>query len=79
MYNFVVDHVANHMKSLSLMAVPCLDSSAQETANMNKESVVFTKDSSRRLLNADSIPQSPSGWEHLKDAPLPPQGSLQWT
>lgn len=73
MYNFVVDHVANHMKSLSLMAVPSLDNSAQETANMNKESVVFTKDSFRRFLNADSIPQPPSGREHMKDASLPPE------
>ncbi|KID85320.1 Ankyrin repeat-containing domain protein [Metarhizium guizhouense ARSEF 977] len=40
---------------------------------MNKESVVFTKDSFRRLLNADSIPQPPSGREHMKDAPLPPK------
>lgn len=79
MYNFVVDHVANHMKSLSPMAVACLDSSAQETANMNKESVFFTKDCFRRLLNADSVPQPPSGREHMKDAPLPPEGSLQWT
>ncbi|KPM34128.1 hypothetical protein AK830_g12444 [Neonectria ditissima] len=35
MYNFVVDHVADHMKSLSLMAVPSLGTTTQETSGIS--------------------------------------------
>lgn len=30
LYNFVVDHVANHLKSLSLMAIPSFENASQE-------------------------------------------------
>lgn len=47
MYNFVVDHVANHMKSLSLMAMPSLGNTTQEIPCTSGESVLMSKDSSK--------------------------------
>jgi hypothetical protein len=41
MYAFVVDHVANHLRSLSLMAVPSFDTTVPETPGVIGEVDVF--------------------------------------
>ncbi|KAI3322336.1 hypothetical protein HD806DRAFT_122479 [Xylariaceae sp. AK1471] len=71
MYQFLVDHVANHIKSLSLLSLPCLDTTPVPL-DTDGESIAI-KDSFRRLMNPGSIPQQPSGIEHLDTASLPPE------
>lgn len=68
---FMIDHVANHIKSLSLLSLPCLDSSpaALET---DGESVAM-EDSFKRLMNQDSVPRPPSGIGLLDGDALPPE------
>ena len=73
MYNFVVDHVANHMKSLSLMAVPSLENTTQETPGISGESVLMMKDSFKQLMNENSVPQPLTGREHIDGTSLPPE------
>lgn len=73
MYNFVVDHVGNHMKSLSLMAIPSFETSTQEIPGASGESVLMMKDSFNRLLNENSVPQPPSGRDHIDGISLPPE------
>ncbi|KAB5583631.1 hypothetical protein GE09DRAFT_1248057 [Coniochaeta sp. 2T2.1] len=72
MYNYVVDHVANHLKSLSLMAVPSLETTTPENRGLPDESVVMMKDSFNRPLNENSVPHPPSGKGHLDEVSLPP-------
>ena len=72
MYNFMVDHVANHVKSLSLMAVPSFGDAARETSDLFRE-LAITNESSRRLMNENSVPQLPSGREYVDGTSLPPQ------
>ncbi|KAF9772456.1 hypothetical protein IL306_009841 [Fusarium sp. DS 682] len=71
-HNSVVNHVASHLKSLSLMAIPSLGDTANEAANHHEKSIAFSRDSFRRLLNADSLPQPPSSQDNIHDSPLPP-------
>jgi ankyrin repeat protein len=73
MYNFVVDHVANHMKSLSLMAIQSPENTTQEAPGTSKESVLMMKDSFDRLMNENSVPKPPSGREHIDGISLPPE------
>ncbi|PHH75608.1 hypothetical protein CDD82_4380 [Ophiocordyceps australis] len=70
MYDLVVDHVANHLKSLSLLAVPSLEScTLQEPCTFGES--VNVRDSFKRLMNENSVAQAPSGIEHLEQASLP--------
>jgi hypothetical protein len=71
MYDFVVDHVADHLKSLSLMALPSFGDTAQEVLETSGESVVWPNESHKRLLNENSIPHPPSGAEHISRFPFP--------
>jgi ankyrin repeat protein len=73
MYNFVINHVADHIKSLSLMAMPSLENTTQETPGTLGESVLMLNDSFRRLVNENSIPQQPSGREYIDGTSLPPE------
>ncbi|KAF4448623.1 transcription factor Zn, C2H2 [Fusarium austroafricanum] len=70
-YNSVVDHVASHLKSLSLMAIPSFGDADDGAANHDENSSVFTEDSLRRPLNADSLPLLPSGQDTRRGSPLP--------
>jgi ankyrin repeat protein len=71
-HSLVVSHVASHIKSLSLMAVPSLETAAIDI-DADKESVAFSRDSFRRLLNPESVAHPPSGQEFMEKASLPPQ------
>jgi ankyrin repeat protein len=71
MYAFVVDHVANHLKSLSLMAVPSLDTTVPETPGAFGKSVSLRSDSFKRPMRENSVPQPHSGKEHLDGISLP--------
>ncbi|PHH62955.1 hypothetical protein CDD81_6380 [Ophiocordyceps australis] len=68
MYDLVIDHVANHLKSLSLMAVPSLENSTQNPCTSGES--VNIRDSLKRLMNENSVAQPPSGIEHLDEATL---------
>lgn len=74
MYEVLVDHVANHIKSLSLLSLPCLDDDntiapldAVDGDSMEME------DSFRRIMNVGSVPQPPSGIDYLEEVSLPPE------
>ncbi|RYP72075.1 hypothetical protein DL771_004406 [Monosporascus sp. 5C6A] len=71
MYKFLVDHVANHIKSLSLMSLPCLDNPSVPL-DTDGESIAI-KDSFRRFMNEGSVPQPPSGVKDLDGVSLPPE------
>ena len=71
MYEFLVDHVANHIKSLSLISLPCLDNTPAPL-DTDGESIAI-KDSFRRLMDQGSVPQPPSGIEYLDGVSLPPE------
>ncbi|EXA53638.1 hypothetical protein FOVG_01376 [Fusarium oxysporum f. sp. pisi HDV247] len=71
MYESLVDHVANHIKSLSLMSLPCLDSTPAPL-DIDGESIAI-EDSFRRLMHQGSVPQPPSGIEYLDGVSLPPE------
>ncbi|KAF5566183.1 ankyrin repeat [Fusarium napiforme] len=55
LYHCVMSHVATHLKSLSLLAVPCLREAADETAQLDQDSVVSTKGQTNERLNDDSL------------------------
>ncbi|KAL3952899.1 hypothetical protein ACCO45_012842 [Purpureocillium lilacinum] len=78
MYNFVVDHVANHLKSLALMALPCLQGAAQDNTDIPGESELMMSGSPRRLLNENSVVHLPSGIDLMDDISLPRDGSPSW-
>lgn len=66
----LVHHVAAHLRSLSLMALPSFEDDIQETPGA--ESVVLGDDSFKRLLvNGSSAPQPPSGRGYVDGALLP--------
>ncbi|KAH8587086.1 hypothetical protein B0O99DRAFT_527429 [Bisporella sp. PMI_857] len=75
MYNRVVDHVAIHLKSLSLMALPSLENTTQKSPGASGDSVLL-QDSFRRLMNENSVPQPPSGRENVEGISLP---SEKWS
>ncbi|KAF5538051.1 ankyrin repeat [Fusarium phyllophilum] len=58
LHNCVVSHVATHLKSLSLLAIPSLREAADETAKLDPDpkSVISTKGQSKKLLNTESLP-----------------------
>ncbi|KAF5583568.1 ankyrin repeat [Fusarium pseudocircinatum] len=56
LHSCVMSHVAIHLKSLSLLAIPFLREAADETAKLDQDSVVSTKGQTNRLLNNDSLP-----------------------
>lgn len=70
--HYLIDHVANHIKSISLLAVPSLGDSPAPLGTEG-DSIVM-KDSFRRLLHDNSIPQPPSGIELLDGLSLPSAG-----
>ncbi|KAK4195219.1 ankyrin repeat-containing domain protein [Triangularia verruculosa] len=70
MHAFVVDHVANHLKSLSLMAVPSFDTAIPETPGAFEKSLSLSSDSFKRPMRENSIPQPPSGREYLDEISL---------
>ena len=70
LYEFLTDHIANHIKSLSLISVPCLENAAAPIDTDTQS--VAPKDSFRRLLNQGSVPQPPSGLDLLDGVSLPP-------
>lgn len=69
-YAFLSDHIGNHTKSLSLLAVPCMDI----TNGTDEESIVM-KDSFRRIMNEGSVPQPPSAIELMEGVSLPSEAS----
>ena len=71
MYESLVDHIANHIKSLSLLSLPGLDNSPA-SLDTDGESIAI-QDSFRRLMNQGSVPQPPSGIEYLDGVSLPPE------
>ncbi|KAI9639942.1 hypothetical protein NHQ30_011672 [Ciborinia camelliae] len=73
MYSFVGDHVANHMKSLSLMAVPSFENATPEIDGPSRESVLMMDDTFNRQMNEKSIPHPPSGKEYIDGTSLPPE------
>ncbi|KAF5584287.1 ankyrin repeat [Fusarium subglutinans] len=56
LHNCVLSHVATHLKSLSLLAIPFLTEGADETAKLDQDSVVSTKGQTNRLLDDDPLP-----------------------
>lgn len=73
MYNIVVDHVADHLKSLSLMAVPSSDAIVPETPGAFGRSAFLMSESFKRPMGVNSVPQPPSGQEFLDGVSLPPE------
>ncbi|KAH7159148.1 ankyrin repeat-containing domain protein [Fusarium sp. MPI-SDFR-AT-0072] len=71
-HNSVVNHVAIHLKSLSLLAIPSLREAAEETAKLDQKSVVFTKGSSKRLLKTKSLPDLSTSRENTIASDIPP-------
>ncbi|KAF6825962.1 hypothetical protein CPLU01_09954 [Colletotrichum plurivorum] len=65
----VLDHVAGHLRSLSLMAVPSFEKGDEESPGA--ESELVGEDSFKRFLNENSIPQPPSGREEVGGVSLP--------
>ncbi|KAI1145749.1 ankyrin [Nemania diffusa] len=59
MQEFLLDHIASHIKSLSLMSLPCLDISSASPGE-NEQS-----------LNEGSVPKPPSGIDYIGEASLP--------
>lgn len=76
MHNIVVSHVAGHIKSLSMMALPSLDVSAEGIRDNDNDSLLFARGSFQKLSNPDSIAQPPSGRDYMEDDTLP---SLPWS
>ncbi|KAI1754549.1 ankyrin repeat-containing domain protein [Xylaria castorea] len=74
MQEFLFEHIASHIKSLSLMSVPCLDIATPPPEE--SEQSVSMKDSFKRSLNQGSVPKPPSGIEHLDEVSLP---SIAWS
>ncbi|KAH8735575.1 hypothetical protein BGZ61DRAFT_471993 [Ilyonectria robusta] len=64
MYNLVVRHVANHLQSLSLLAVPPVENNPQETPGTFGESV---------RMSDSCVSQPPSGRGRVDGASLPPE------
>lgn len=73
MDNVVVDHVADHLRSLFLMALPSLENNTQETPGAFRDLVLMAKDSFKPLMNGNCVPQPPSGRDHPDGASLPPE------
>lgn len=67
-YELLVDHVASHIKSLSLMSLPVLEISPPATPT---GSIVEQESSGRRLLD-NSLPRAPSGVADMDELSLPP-------
>lgn len=59
-YESLLDHVADHMKSMFLMSLPCLEDNVQESPGTPESSIVL-ENSVQRLIHEKSIPQPPSG------------------
>lgn len=74
MQEFLLDHIASHIKSLSLMSLPCLDISSASPGE-NEQSVLI-EDSFKRSLNEGSVPKPPSGIDYIGEASLP---SVAWS
>ncbi|KAF5620256.1 ankyrin repeat-containing protein [Fusarium sp. NRRL 52700] len=56
LYNCIMSHIATHLKSLSLLAIPFLADVADETAKLDQDSVASTKDHTNRPVNNESLP-----------------------
>jgi hypothetical protein len=69
-YEFLLDHIANHIKSLSLLSLPCLDG-FPTAAGAEGESVAM-HDSFQNVLKEGSVAQPPSGADFLDGASLLP-------
>jgi hypothetical protein len=76
MANMLVTHIAEHVKSLSFLALPGLDDEAteekatEEEANKRKGWSVNFENSDKRLRNPGSPPQPPSGVTYVEDISL---------
>ncbi|KAH6714760.1 hypothetical protein BKA61DRAFT_362892 [Leptodontidium sp. MPI-SDFR-AT-0119] len=76
MANMLVTHIAEHVKSLSFLALPGLDNEAteeeatEEGANKKKGRSVNFENSNKRLRNPGSPPQPPSGVTYVEDISL---------
>lgn len=60
----LIAHIASHLKSLLLKALPGFECEATDTSKM---SVNFERSSQNRLRNSNSPPQPVSGAEYVKD------------
>lgn len=69
-YEFLSDHIANHIKSLSLLSLPCLDG-IPTAANAEGGSVAL-HDSFQNVLKEGSVAQPPSGADFLDGASILP-------
>ncbi|WXC58102.1 hypothetical protein SNK03_004001 [Fusarium graminearum] len=76
MHNILVSHVASHIKSLSLMALPSLEVSTEEIRDNDNDSLVFAQDTFQKPLNPESIAQPPRGRGQMENDPLT---SLPWS
>ncbi|KAI0437237.1 hypothetical protein F4803DRAFT_566207 [Xylaria telfairii] len=74
MQEFLSEHIAGHIKSLSLMSVPCLDIDA--ALHLENEQSDSMTDSFKRSLNQGSTPKPPSGIGDLAEVSLP---SAAWS
>ncbi|KAJ4305480.1 hypothetical protein N0V90_001011 [Kalmusia sp. IMI 367209] len=63
MHEYLINHIAKHIKSLSLVSLPCLDGTSAPLDT--EENSVRMNDSFRRLMKDGSVPQPPSGIELL--------------
>lgn len=66
LFQLLTEHIANHIKSLSLISLPCLDSEPVDTEGVSTK----FENSFQRLLNPGSIPQLPSGIEYVDNDSL---------
>ncbi|KAI0105098.1 hypothetical protein GGR51DRAFT_203181 [Nemania sp. FL0031] len=69
--DFLLEHIANHIKSLSLMSVPRLGIPA--TSPGKNERSISMENSFNRSLNEGSVPRPPSGMDHLDEV------SVHWS
>ncbi|KAK3940300.1 hypothetical protein QBC46DRAFT_354287 [Diplogelasinospora grovesii] len=67
MANISMNHIAEHVKSLSFLALPSLGGEAVED---DRSSTNLECSSAKRLRNPGSLPQPPSGAEFLEDISL---------
>lgn len=63
----LINHIAEHVKSLLLLALPALDS---ETASGEQASITFENSSYKRLRNSPSSFRAPRGGSHMENISL---------
>lgn len=67
MANLLVDHIAEHVRSLLFLSLPNLEDKASEKGGASDS---LETSSRRRLRNTGSTPQPPSGFEFVEDISL---------